>query len=153
DLLAGRTPRREHDGLTVQLLCNTFLTHKEEQRDAGDIKQLSFADYLATAKLLVGAFGQNRLVDDLTAADFQALRASFAKKWGPHRLGGEVQRVRTVFKYGYDSGLIDRPMRFGPAFKRPAARIMREHRQKSPPKMFEAADLRAIIEAAGVPLK
>jgi integrase len=153
ELLAGRTPKTNADGLTVRDLCNRFLTAKEQQRDAGDIKQLSFADYLTTAKLLIDAFGPNRLVDDLTAADFQSLRASFAKRWGPHRLGGEVQRVRTVFKYGYDDGIIDKPVRFGQTFKRPTARIMREHRQKRAPKMFEAAELRTIIDAAGVPLK
>ena len=47
-----------------------------------------------------------------------------------------------MFKYGYDAGLIDKPVRFGPTFKRPTARIMREHRQKKAPRMFEAADLR-----------
>ena len=73
------------------------------------------------------------LVDDLAADDFQSLRASFAKRWGVHRVSGEVQRVRTLFKYGYDAGLIDKPMRFGPTFKRPAARIMRAHRQKNGP--------------------
>src|SRR5262245_10358639 len=67
DLLAGRTPRADREGLSVRDLCNHFLTAKEQQRDAGDIKQLSFADYLTTAKLLVDAFGPNRLVDDLTA--------------------------------------------------------------------------------------
>ena len=61
DLLAGRTPRANRDGLTVRDLCNHFLTAKEQQRDAGDIKQLSFADYLTTGKLLVEAFGPNRL--------------------------------------------------------------------------------------------
>lgn len=153
DLLAGRTPRGNREGLTVRDLCNSFLTAKEQQRDAGDIKPISFADYLDTCKTVVDAFGKNRLIDDLVATDFQSLRAGFAKKWGPHRLGGEVQRVRTVFKFGYDAGLIDKPMRFGPTFKRPTARIMREHRQKSGPRMFEAADLRKIIDAAGQPLK
>jgi len=153
DLLAGRTPRGCRDGLSVRDLCNAFLTAKEQARDAGEITQRSFVDYLATAKILVDSFGGDRLVDDLAANDFQALRASFAKRWGVHRVSGEVQRVRTVFKYGYDAGLVDKPIRFGPSFKRPAARIMRAHRQKSGPRLFEAAELRAIIDAARIPLK
>jgi integrase len=73
--------------------------------------------------------------------------------YGVHRLGKEVQRTRQVFKFGIDAGLIDKPVRFGPAFKRPAARIIRAHRQKNRPKMFEAAELRAIIEKADQPMK
>jgi integrase len=153
DLLAGRTPRTSTDELTVRELCNRFLTAKQQQADAGDIRQRSFADYLGTCKTLVDAFGPTRLVDDLAADDFQSLRASFAKRWGVHRLGNEVQRTRTVFKFGYEAGLIDKPMRFGPTFKRPATRIMRAHRQKNGLRMFEAAELRTIIDAAEQPLK
>ncbi len=35
------------------------------------------------------------------ADDFETLRAAMADRWGPVRLGNEVQKVRTVFKYGY----------------------------------------------------
>ncbi|MEE9602963.1 MAG: tyrosine-type recombinase/integrase, partial [Thermoguttaceae bacterium] len=153
DLLAGRTPRVSADGLTVRDLCNRFLTAKELQRDAGDITQRSFADYFASCKTLVDGFGKSRLVDDLAADDFQVLRASFAKRWGVHRVGGEVQRVRTVFKYGYEAGLIDKPVRFGPTFKKPSSRIMRAHRQKNGPRMFEASELRTILDAAPQPLR
>jgi integrase len=153
DLLAGRTPRANRDGLTVAGLVNHFLTAKEQQRDAGDITPRSFADYFATCETIVGAFGRNRLVDDLAADDFQSLRASFAKRYGVHRLGNEVQRTRTLFKYGYDAGLIDKPMRFGPTFKRPSKRKLRAHRQKNGKRMFEAAELRAIIDKADQPLK
>ena len=120
DLLAGRTPRPKSDGLTIRDLVNRFLTAKEQQRDAGDIAPRSFAEYLATCKMLTEAFGKHRLVLDLAADDFEALRASVAKLYGPYRVGNIVQRVRTVFKYGFEAALIDRPVRFGPTFKRPA---------------------------------
>jgi hypothetical protein len=42
DLMAGRTPRGNRDGLTIRDLCNRFLTAKEVQRDAGDIKTGTF---------------------------------------------------------------------------------------------------------------
>jgi integrase len=153
DLLAGRTPRANREGFIMASLCNHFLTAKEQQRDAGDITPRSFADYFATCKMLICAFGKNRLVDDLATDDFQTLRASFAKRYGVHRLGNEVQRTRTVFKYGYDAGLIEKPMRFGPTFKRPTTRIMRAHRQKHGNRLFEAGQLQAIIDKAGQPLK
>ena len=61
--------------------------------------------------------------------------------------------MRSVFKFGYDSGLIDRPVRFGPGFKKPTRKVMRQHRAKNGVRMFEAAELRAIIAAATQPMK
>jgi integrase len=153
DLLAGRMPRGNREGLTIRELANHFLTAKEQQRDAGDIRPSTFADYYSTCKTLSEAFGKDQLVDDLVAEDFQALRARLAKQLGPHALSREVQQVRTMFKYGYDAGLIDKPMRFGPTFKRPAKRILRAHRQSNGRRMFEAAELCKIIETADQPLR
>jgi integrase len=153
DLLAGRTPRVKSDSLTVADLCNRFLTAKEQQRDAGDIRSTTFADYLSTCKMLAAAFGKSRPVDDLAADDFENLRAALAKQYGPHRLGREVQQIRTLFKYGFDCGLLDKPVRFGSVFKKPSTRILRAHRQKNGVRMFEAAELRTIIDAADQPLK
>jgi hypothetical protein len=45
DLLAGRTPRAGHDGLTVRDLVNRFLTAKMHQRDAGELSAPAFTDY------------------------------------------------------------------------------------------------------------
>jgi integrase len=125
DLHAGRTPRVETDGFTIRDLCNRFLTAKKNQRDAGDITSRTFADYLSTCKLITDSFGKQRLVVDLATDDFEQLRARLAKNRNPNSMGNEVQRIRTVFKYGHDAGLIEHPVRFGPTFKRPAKRILR----------------------------
>ena len=84
---------------------------------------------------------------------FRAPAKIFAKQWGPVRLGNEIQRVRSVFKFGYESALIDRPIRFGPTFRKPSRKVMRLNRAKKGPRMFEAPELRSIIATAGVPLK
>jgi integrase len=100
-----------------------------------------------------GAFGLTRLVVDLAAADFDALRASLARRMGLVPLGNEVQRVRSVFKYGFDAGLIDRPVRFGPGFRKPSKKVLRKARNARGLRMFEAAELRQMVEKAGTPLK
>lgn len=153
DLLSGRTPRVTTDDLTVADLCNHFLTSKERQRDAGDIKAKTFKDYYITCKVVVSEFGKNRPVDDLNSEDFDALRTKLAKQLGVHGLSREVQQIRSLFKYALDAGLIDKPVRFGPGFKRPAKRLMRAHRQKGGPRMFEAPQIRALLDAADQPLK
>jgi integrase len=153
DLHAGRTPRVQGDALTVADLCNRFLTAKLRQREAGEIGVRMFGDYKAATDRLVAAFGKTRLVDDLAADDFEALRDDLAKQYGPARLCCEIQRVRTLFRYAYESGLIDRPVRFGPQFKEPAASVLRRHRAANGEKMFEAAQLRTLLQAAPVTLK
>ncbi|MCX7428770.1 MAG: tyrosine-type recombinase/integrase, partial [Planctomycetia bacterium] len=49
--------------------------------------------------------------------------------------------------------LIDRPVKFGPAFKRPSRRVLRLARKANGPRMIEAADLRRLIDEAAQPLK
>jgi hypothetical protein len=80
ELLADRTPRSTPDGLTVRHLCNHFLTVKEQHRDSGELAHVSYADFYRTCSLLIGAFGKTRLVEDLAADDFQALRNRLAKQ-------------------------------------------------------------------------
>ncbi len=48
-----------------------------------------------------------------------------AKKWGPATLGNVIQRMRVVFKFAWDNGLIDRPVRCGAGFKRPTKKTLR----------------------------
>ena len=152
-LHAGRTPPLNRDGLTIHQLCNVFCEAKERQADAGDITQRTFLDYHATCRGILSAFGKTRLVDDLATSDFEALRATFAERLNSNSMGNEVQRVRVLFKYAHDAGLIDKPMRFGPTFKRPAKRILRAERQKKGPRMFEARQLRRLLKAADQPLR
>jgi len=46
------------NGLTVAELRNRFLTAGEQQRDTGDIRATTLADYLSTCKFIVAAFGK-----------------------------------------------------------------------------------------------
>lgn len=153
DLLAGRTPRVKQDGLTLAELVNRFLTAKRDLVDNGELAVRSWADYHATGQNLVAVFGRDRLVDDLASDDFDTLRRHLAKTRGPVSLGNEIQRVRMVFKYGYDAGLIDKPMRYGPGFKRPTRKVLRLERAKRGAKLFEAAEILAMLDAAGTPLR
>ena len=153
DLHSGRTPRAVTNGLTVRDLVNHFLTAKRHQLDTAEITARTFADYHSTCGRIVGVFGKQRLVDDLAADDFQKLRESIAKTNGPVSLGNEVQRVRVVFKYAYDASLIDKPIRYGPTFKRPSSKVLWKARQEKGQRMFEAADIRRMVENAGIQLR
>jgi hypothetical protein len=152
-MVSPEVSSRPSDGLRVKDLMNEFLTFKLGQLKNGDIGQRMFGEYKSITDLAVehiGGVDGNRLVASLNTKDFQKLRSHMADRWGPVRLDNGIQRVRTVFKYGYDSGLIDNPVRYGPSFKKPPARIMRNNRKN---KMLMAEECRALIDAAPVPVK
>lgn len=153
DLHAGRKPRPTTGELTVRELVNQFLTAKQMLVDSGELTARTHTDYYGTCERVVAAFGRGRVVVDLGADDFECLRASVAKDWGPVALGNEITRVRSVFKYGYDAGLIDAPVRFGPNFKRPSQKTLRHARNEKGPRMFEADELRKVIKAASPTLR
>jgi integrase len=149
DLHAGRTPRvQDADGLTVADLCNRFLTAKLRQQTSGELGPRMFQEYRETCDTLVAAFGQTRLVEDLAADDFEALRATMAERWGPTRLGNGITRVKSVFKYGLDNALMERPVRYGSEFVKPAKAVMRRHRAKNGKKFLEAGQVRQLLDAA-----
>ena len=79
DLLAGRTPRSNGEGLTLRNLANNFLTAKQSLVDTRELSQRTFDDYHATCERLIEAFGKNRLVVDLASDDFNSLRLRWAK--------------------------------------------------------------------------
>jgi integrase len=149
----GRKPREQTDGLTVKELCNRFLNAKQAARDNGELSPLMWLDYKSACDCVVGEFGKSRLVADLDPDDFAGLRAKLAKRWGFHRLAKTVQCIRSVFKYAYDGGLIEKPIRFGPGFQRPSKKTMRLHRAKQGPKLFTGEEVRRLIDAAPQPLK
>src|SRR5689334_9782664 len=72
DLHAGRTPRVRGDALTVAGLCNAFRTAKLRQKEAGEISERMYQEYVATTDRLVSTFGKARPVDDLAADDFES---------------------------------------------------------------------------------
>lgn len=155
DLLAGRRPRKPGDpaGVTVKELCDTFLAAKEALVSTGELAQRSFDDYHTTCLRLADKFGRQRAVDDLRSEDFERLRTKLGKRWGAVTLSNEIGRVRVVFKWGYESELLGRPVRYGAGFKRPSAKTLRLARAEKGPKFFEAAQIREIIDAAGVQIK
>jgi len=108
-LLAGRIPRKRNDDeRTLEDVCDSFLATKECLKDSGEISPRTFADYFATCGRLLDHFGKDRIVipEELTPDDFGKYRAELARTRGPVALGNELVRVRMVFKFADEEGLI-----------------------------------------------
>jgi len=153
-IVTGRPKPLPSDQLTVADLCNRFHTAKRRKFDATEMTARAFGDYCRTTDLIVEHFGAKGLVVDLTPADFERLRAIMAKRWGPVRLGNEIGRVRSVFKYAFDYRLITHPVHFGNEFVKPKMAVLRKHKRNSgKTRVLEAHELRQVIAAAGQPLR
>jgi integrase len=153
DLHAGRKPRSDPEAITVKDVANDFLNAKRSLVEAGELSPRTFAEYRAMADELVAHLGKSRLVSDVRSEDFTSLRNKLTRKWGPHRLTKAVQYIRSIFKHAYDAELIDRPVRFGPAWKRPSAKTLRLHRAAQGRKLFTAEEVHRFKDAAGPQLK
>ena len=153
DLLAGRTPRPQDNRLTVEDLCDQFLEHKELLVDSDELAPRTWDRYHATCTLVLKTFGKSRPVDDLRPQDFAKLRGVLAKRYGAVVLCNEIQTVRSVFRYGYEAELIDKPIRFGPGFKKPSAKTIRKTRVANGPRMFKPEDIRKLLEHATVNMR
>jgi hypothetical protein len=51
-----------------------------------------------------------------------------AKRWGPVRLGNQIQTIRSVLNHGYEAKLLDKPVDFGPSFEKPSAKVLRKRK-------------------------
>jgi integrase len=152
-LHAGRTPRADPSALTVKGLANIFLKAKADARDAGELSPRTWLDYRSIMELFLQGIGSRRSVADLEPPDFAALKNKLAKRNGPHRMCTIIQVIRCAFKHAYESGLLDKPMRFGPAFKRTSKKTLRLHRARQGAKLFTADEIRRLIDAAGQPMR
>src|SRR5207302_1227675 len=63
-----------------------------------------------------------------------------------NKMSNAVQRIRVVFKFAADNGLIDRVVRFGQGFQRPRAKVLRLHRAKQGPKLFTAEEIHRFLD-------
>lgn len=158
-LLAGREPTQVSDAFTVKDLCNRFRTAKLQQLETGDINARTYADYVRVCDYLVRELGGRR-VDDLRSADFETLRTSIKSRGmsllddSPRKpcnqvtLSNAVTRIRVVFNYAFQADLIDRPVKYGPTFRRAKKKDIRKENRKKGVRLFTSREVRALIDSA-----
>jgi integrase len=152
-LHAGRKIRPDPDALKVKDVANAFLNAKSEALKTGELSPRTWADYRAIMDMMVQGLGKHRTVTSLDPEDFASLKNKLAQRNGLHRLCTVIQVIRSAFKHAFESGLTDRPVRFGPVFRRTSIKTLRLHRAKQGPKLFTAGEIRRLIAAAGTQLR
>jgi integrase len=153
DLHAGRTPRADPQTITVKELANHFLNERQKDVDARSLSLRTWRDYRSIMAMLVQGLGKARLVSTLAPQDFSDLKKKLAKRNGPARMCTVVQVIRSAFKFADESDLINKAVRFGPAFKRTSKKTLRIERGKKGAKLFTPEEVRNLIGAAGTQVK
>lgn len=155
DLHAGRLPHPStvsKEGLTVKQTCNAFLNWQKGKMQAGDIGATWYEDCRVIISEFSKSMGHSRLVSDLRPDDFQRYRNRRAKQIGVHALTREITTIRSVFKYAYESDLIDRPMKFGTGFSGPSAAAKRKSKahteQLHGKRLFQKKDILTLLDGA-----
>lgn len=152
DLEAGRRPARQGQWAVADALDH-FHEAKRMQMEAGELTRRTFDEYVATCKRISEHFGSSVAVADLTPADFADYRAKIAKRWGPARLGTEIQRVRTTFKFQFDNRHIDQPVQFGSEFKKPSKKVERLLRSRNKHRQFSREEILSLLDEASLHLR
>lgn len=146
-------PKDAPDALTMKALVNKYLAAKQSDIDAGVYARRTFQAVVASCDRILKHFGKNRLVSDIRQEDFAAYRASFVQRHcGMNTISTEITRCRALFNFAYETELIDAPLRYGPQFKI-GKKAAQRHNGRVASKMFEADEIKQMIDAAGVQLK
>ena len=156
-LQAGRKPPTPGNGCRLSELCNRFLNTKRAMVDTSELSIRTFHDYHAGCAEILDHFGKERQVDDCKPEDFETFRVKASKGRGLHAIGRIVTLTRMLFGFAYENELVEKPIRFGQQFARPSKKSMRIHRARKQEKhglrMFEAAEITRLIEAASPAVK
>lgn len=158
EIQAGRDPRKVQmldtsaESITVADMFNRYLDWLNNRCEAGEVSRRHFTDCQRSAKVVVDHFGGRVRVGSLRAADFTRLKEGFPETWGPTKLGTEIQRMKTVFKWAAENEDISGIPNYGPAFKKPPKSVVRrqksERTQKHGTLDYSSEELTAILGAS-----
>jgi integrase len=148
-LHSGKVERPAPADLTIGQLVVRFLGFKKARKDTNRLTTRTLLRYGQACNHVLAAFGRGRSVSDLGPDDFEQLYGRWAKLgWGPLTLTSQITLVKTLFKYAYDMGLLERPIRFGPGFAKPDQKTRRNHRAKKGKMIFSREELHTMLAAA-----
>lgn len=159
EIFAGRDPRRTgvaqvySSTITVAEVCNLFLERQERRVTSGEITRQRFTFNFRSCKRFIEHFGKFMRAAALRAADFAAYKAAFPPTWGAEKTGDEIQRIRSVFKWAFESELIKSMPNFGPDFKKPSKSVKRRDQQQRQAKRggkldFSADEIQMLLKAS-----
>jgi integrase len=133
--------------LNLDTMVNGFMGDKHRSVESGDLSARQFAEYRKLGNLILSTLGKQRLVCDLSPADFATIRSKLPG--GPVRLGNEVVWVRSFFRWASDHHGV--AVRFGNQLDKPARRVVRKAVKRKD--IFHPVEIKAILAKATPAIK
>jgi integrase len=159
DIQNGRPRRPIVGGITLKELFDRFLTSRKRDVVTGELDQRTYDDYEKVCRRAADCLGKTREVASLHPDDFARVRTMFAKRQtgkgtvGLVTLDNYINRLRCVFSWAKETGLLKEEMNYGKEFERPNKKSLRIERGEKPKKMFEAEEIKNIIARASGDMK
>ena len=91
---------------------------------------------------------KGKLIKELTPRDFTRVRNKWKGKYSGTSIDRKVIGTRSLFKWGWESDYLEKPIKFGPDFKGSSARDKRKAKYEQGRRDIEAKDLRKILKAS-----
>ena len=113
DLQAGRIPRRLlATTLDVGSVVNLWLKRCDDLRSAGELQSVTLNEYLRIGRQVINHFGRSTVSHQLRPTDFAGFRVAIASKYSQTRLFKIVIVTRMIFKWVYESELLEKNATF-----------------------------------------
>lgn len=132
-LKQGRNPPMSETlgdrGPEVRDVVNWWLQNCQSNVESGELSAQTFQSYRVATEKIVRLLRPTTPVSSLRPDDFAYLRAELGKTLGPHALGRHVTIARMIFSWAYNQDLIEKPPKFGAAFRKPGTVAHRRARR------------------------
>lgn len=137
--------------ITIREAMIAFMVSRKKKVEAGELTQRSYDDYLRECQHIRDTLGARFPANSIGPQQFSRLRDSYSG--APTTIKNRIGRVRVLFKYLYEAGIIENPVKYGPDFVRPSAKTLRIHRANQPKKLFTPAQIYLLLDAAKPQMK
>jgi integrase len=137
-------------GFTVGHLLDQFRHRKTLAVQTERIKEETFDSYVVVMDRVAKLF-RRRLVESLTPADFDKLRASLSASVNTTR--SRLGIARMIFFFANESGQLEKPLRYRDSLKTPSAKELRLARVARGPRLLTAKEIQTLVGAAESPMR
>jgi len=142
-------PKRVQIGTCTLLdIINEFCGHKKAAYESGELSKRMYDEYVSVCALILETLDKQQIAQNIGKSEFASVRKMLASRYGVNGLAKRIQQTRSLFKYAYESELLDRPVRYGQSFSKPSAKKMREHRIAKGAQDFTNVEIRNLLKAA-----
>ena len=122
--------------------------------ESGELDRRTYKEYQRCGRRLMRVLGRGTAVEDLGPNDFLQLRREMGRTLKSlTRIKADIRKMMVFFNFAYNEGYIERPIRPSEALKSPTAAALRREREEEPKKMFQAAQIRAMLVKANLQMK